>query len=131
NYNIDGNHNVFINGGYFSRQPIFDNVFINFRNDVNPDAGNQRVSAIEVGYGYRSQYFSANVNLYNTQWGNRQISQSLRREIDINVTPTQTDGNVNFTDVDRKSTRLNSSHVKISYAVFCLKKKKRRENADC
>src|SRR5436309_9111440 len=28
-------------------------------------------------------------------------------------------------DRDRKSTRLNSSHVKISYAVFCLKKKKR------
>src|SRR5690606_40918504 len=27
---------------------------------------------------------------------------------------------------DRKSTRLNSSHVKISYAVFCLKKKKVR-----
>src|SRR5690606_14927487 len=27
-------------------------------------------------------------------------------------------------DKDRKSTRLNSSHVKISYAVFCLKKKK-------
>src|SRR5690606_42016735 len=28
---------------------------------------------------------------------------------------------------DRKSTRLNSSHVKISYAVFCLKKKKKRD----
>src|SRR5690606_41918720 len=28
---------------------------------------------------------------------------------------------------DRKSTRLNSSHVKISYAVFCLKKKKNKE----
>src|SRR6266511_4876519 len=28
---------------------------------------------------------------------------------------------------DRKSTRLNSSHVKISYAVFCLKKKNIRE----
>src|SRR5690606_41179236 len=28
--------------------------------------------------------------------------------------------------IDRKSTRLNSSHVKISYAVFCLKKKKTR-----
>src|SRR5690606_41380528 len=27
--------------------------------------------------------------------------------------------------LDRKSTRLNSSHVKISYAVFCLKKKKK------
>src|SRR5438874_3943700 len=29
---------------------------------------------------------------------------------------------------DRKSTRLNSSHVEISYAVFCLKKKKTRTN---
>src|SRR3712207_8202762 len=29
-------------------------------------------------------------------------------------------------DVDRKSTRLNSSHANISYAVFCLKKKKQK-----
>src|SRR2546427_1759556 len=29
---------------------------------------------------------------------------------------------------DRKSTRLNSSHSQISYAVFCLKKKKKKEN---
>src|SRR2546430_13516230 len=29
---------------------------------------------------------------------------------------------------DRKSTRLNSSHSQISYAVFCLKKKKKNEN---
>src|SRR5690606_41184041 len=29
---------------------------------------------------------------------------------------------------DRKSTRLNSSHVKISYAVFCLKKKKKKNH---
>src|SRR5207253_11262689 len=31
-------------------------------------------------------------------------------------------------DGDRKSTRLNSSHVAISYAVFCLKKKKKKKN---
>src|SRR5690349_25072790 len=30
-------------------------------------------------------------------------------------------------DEDRKSTRLNSSHVEISYAVFCLKKKKKNK----
>src|SRR5690554_7294608 len=29
--------------------------------------------------------------------------------------------------LDRKSTRLNSSHVRISYAVFCLKKKKKKK----
>src|SRR3712207_7021280 len=32
-------------------------------------------------------------------------------------------------DGDRKSTRLNSSHANISYAVFCLKKKKRETDA--
>src|SRR3989442_10618446 len=32
---------------------------------------------------------------------------------------------------DRKSTRLNSSHVRISYAVFCLKKKKRNARHPC
>src|SRR5438874_5293343 len=31
---------------------------------------------------------------------------------------------------DRKSTRLNSSHVEISYAVFCLKKKKKNERTN-
>src|SRR5437870_9258457 len=33
--------------------------------------------------------------------------------------------------LDRKSTRLNSSHVAISYAVFCLKKKKQQEITNC
>src|SRR3712207_7269804 len=33
--------------------------------------------------------------------------------------------------VDRKSTRLNSSHANISYAVFCLKKKKVRASGPC
>src|SRR5436305_11694367 len=32
---------------------------------------------------------------------------------------------------DRKSTRLNSSHVRISYAVFCLKKKKNINKREC
>src|SRR5690554_7621974 len=39
------------------------------------------------------------------------------------------DGSLSFNDnklQDRKSTRLNSSHVRISYAVFCLKKKKNK-----
>src|SRR5256885_4465214 len=35
------------------------------------------------------------------------------------------------TGLDRKSTRLNSSHLVISYAVFCLKKKKTRPNLYC
>src|SRR3712207_7017413 len=34
--------------------------------------------------------------------------------------------NLDVREIDRKSTRLNSSHANISYAVFCLKKKKKQ-----
>src|SRR5256885_11422545 len=34
-------------------------------------------------------------------------------------------------EIDRKSTRLNSSHLVISYAVFCLKKKKNNNTKRC
>src|SRR5438067_3452502 len=37
-------------------------------------------------------------------------------------------GTMNKSPLDRKSTRLNSSHVSISYAVFCLKKKTKKKN---
>src|SRR5688500_19677464 len=39
--------------------------------------------------------------------------------------PTSKSAGTHFRVEDRKSTRLNSSHLVISYAVFCLKKKKR------
>src|SRR5690606_18293379 len=41
------------------------------------------------------------------------------------------DNQEEITEADRKSTRLNSSHVKISYAVFCLKKKKKKKTEVC
>src|SRR2546430_10462608 len=37
---------------------------------------------------------------------------------------------ISLMNIDRKSTRLNSSHSQISYAVFCLKKKKRRAHSE-
>src|SRR5207248_10993663 len=40
----------------------------------------------------------------------------------------RTNGTLLFQREDRKSTRLNSSHRTISYAVFCLKKKKKKKN---
>src|SRR3712207_7007772 len=36
----------------------------------------------------------------------------------------------NAVELDRKSTRLNSSHANISYAVFCLKKKNKKTHAN-
>src|SRR5256885_6826616 len=40
------------------------------------------------------------------------------------------DSHGHYSRRDRKSTRLNSSHLVISYAVFCLKKKKQKDNYD-
>src|SRR5437773_4973254 len=45
------------------------------------------------------------------------------------ATPTWKNGRLK-TPEDRKSTRLNSSHITSSYAVFCLKKKKRSRTID-
>lgn len=81
NYNINENHNVFVNGGYYERQPFFNSVFLNNRNDVNPSRTNEKVSSFEVGYGFRSSIFNANLNLYNTSWDDIFKRMSTRRKI--------------------------------------------------
>ena len=93
NYNIDDNNNVYFNTGFISKQPIFDNVFLNFVNDVNPDAKNQSITSFELGYGYRSQTFRANVNAYYTNWSDRQLNfgteNALDQELLYNFTTSQ------------------------------------------
>lgn len=74
NYNIDENHNVFGNAGYYSKQPLFDAIFLNFGNDINEDYVNEKVFGVELGYGYKSEKFSANLNLYRTSWKDRFLS---------------------------------------------------------
>src|SRR5699024_11287780 len=58
---------------------------------------------------------------------NRSIIRSMRRAIEAKQQHLQRlrqSYAFRYPEQDRKSTRLNSSHVSISYAVFCLKKKK-------
>src|SRR2546422_5746258 len=76
-----------------------------------------RSESIEVNVG-RTGSLNPYARLRPVQVGGVTISQAtLHNEDDIR---------------DRKSTRLNSSHGYISYAVFCLKKKKNtRTNSDC
>ncbi|MBR9997770.1 MAG: TonB-dependent receptor [Cyclobacteriaceae bacterium] len=71
NYNINSKHNVYFNTGYYGRQPLFDAVFLNFVNKVNPDYKNEKVFGLELGYGFRSRYLNANLNLYQTTWTDR------------------------------------------------------------
>jgi len=71
NWNINENHNLFANAGYYEKQPLFDAVFLNFGNNVNPNLTNEKITGFEIGYGYRSSTFRANVNLYRTSWKDR------------------------------------------------------------
>lgn len=70
NYNLTENHNIFVNAGYINRAPMFDTSFINSQtsHDRNPDAKNEKIMSFELGYGYRSRFFTANLNGYYTRW---------------------------------------------------------------
>lgn len=79
NYNLTDNHNVFANVGIISRAPFFSSgVFLQSAtsNTVNPDAINEKAVSAEVGYGFHSQYLSANLNLYRTLWKNKTLVRS-------------------------------------------------------
>lgn len=71
NYNLSNKQHVFVNGGYIERQPIFSTVFQNYKNLINNSAVNEKVITGEVGYGYRSRFFTADLNLYYTKWMDR------------------------------------------------------------
>ena len=96
NFNIDEKHNVFGNIGYYSKQPLFDAVYINFGNNLNPDLTNEKVFGLELGYGFRSQYFNANVNLYRTSWADRFESDNATFNRD---TPDEIRGTANLLGV--------------------------------
>src|SRR5690554_7739533 len=74
---------------------------------------------------FRSGDLAAALAAYNAGPGNadRWGGAGLRVE---DITFPETRAYVEEVLEDRKSTRLNSSHVRISYAVFCLKKKKKK-----
>ncbi|HFK5583325.1 TonB-dependent receptor [Elizabethkingia anophelis] len=92
NFNIDDKNNVFANIGYYSKQPLFNAVYNsplavanpvdkNFNSPdgratgnqqiVNPLLTNEKIASAELGYGFRSSIFNANVNLYYTSWKDR------------------------------------------------------------
>ena len=78
NYNLDINNNVFVNVGYFSKAPFLDDVFLDEDGIVpNEGAVNEKVFSAELGYGFRSEKFSANVNVYHTKWLDKSLNGSI------------------------------------------------------
>jgi outer membrane receptor for Fe3+-dicitrate len=73
NYKINRNHKFYLNAGYHSRQPFFDDLFLNFTNEVNADVVNEELLGLELGYGLRTDLIDVDLDGYYTQWSNRQI----------------------------------------------------------
>ena len=83
NYNINSKHNVFANIGIISRAPFFSGgAFLQSTtsNEVNTNAVNEKAFSAELGYGFRSRYLTANLNLYRTNW----IDKTMVRAINAN-----------------------------------------------
>ena len=93
NYNIDEKSNVFFNTGLISRQPLFDAVFPNYANEINPDLQNEEIRSLELGYGFVGRDLTLNVNAYTTTWGNRFVTRSLTNQQGV-------DGFAQFRDID-------------------------------
>ena len=89
-WDLGADGTVFVNAGYYSRQPYHDNIYLNYTNQVNPLTSNETIVGLEAGYSYSSPNFSTNVNVYRTSWADRVVS-SFNVQNDV-VTFTTNEG---------------------------------------
>ena len=72
NYNIDAHNNIFANVGMVEKPPLIATIFPNNKTtDVNNTKTLEKLFSYELGYGYKDAIFSANVNLYRSQYNDR------------------------------------------------------------
>ena len=94
NFNLNEANNVFFNAGYYSKQPLFDAVYLNFVNELNPDLANEKILGLEMGYGLNLGDFRAKLNLYRTSWKDRFVRIGIE-------TPTGDEGSANINGVEQ------------------------------
>src|SRR5690554_6553841 len=120
----------YFNARYAEAQPYYERLFT----EIEPqETESGEIIPVEIASEYYYRYAqtlqhvgrSAEAKTYYDQFVNMtgtqtQIAQIRKNETELKKQIQENSGR--YRNVDRKSTRLNSSHVRISYAVFCLKK---------
>ena len=78
NYKMSDRANVFFNVGRINRPPLVDGVFTNADYDFTEaeDITSEKITSLELGYGYFGSNFKAKVNVYSTVWGDRTFRRS-------------------------------------------------------
>jgi len=85
NYKINETHNVFINGGYITKAPIFANTFLNSKNDFNKDVKYEKIITTELGYGFSTRDLNIKVNLFRTKWLDKGLVKTIGTQV-VNIT---------------------------------------------
>jgi len=70
-YNLDENHSIFTNVGYFSTAPLPNTIFTRNTNVVSKGAVNEKVTGLELGYEYTSPLLDVNAHGFYTNWKDR------------------------------------------------------------
>ena len=70
NYNLTERSNIFLNAGYLSKAPPFNNVYNRYDLNRTRNIVNENVAAVEVGYTFNSKVVTVNANTYFTNWKN-------------------------------------------------------------
>ncbi|WP_417882433.1 TonB-dependent receptor [Xanthomarina gelatinilytica] len=84
-YTITDMHKVFVNAGFYSRQPFHDNLYKDDRGSnelLDPEVENEEITGLEAGYQFGGERIQANLNLYHTTWANRTLLGSNGEEGD-------------------------------------------------
>ncbi|MDR1226875.1 MAG: TonB-dependent receptor [Prevotellaceae bacterium] len=76
NYKFLDNHNVFANGGYFTRAPFFNSAFVNYTIETNPDAKSEKVYTGELGYGFEDNHLNVTLTGYYTVWLDKGLTRT-------------------------------------------------------
>jgi iron complex outermembrane recepter protein len=70
NYNLTEKSNIFLNTGYLSKAPRFNNVYNRYDLTLLTNIVNENIAAVEVGYTYATKTIVVNTNVYFTDWKN-------------------------------------------------------------
>jgi iron complex outermembrane recepter protein len=72
-YNFNARNHMYVNTGFYSKEPYYKFVFVNFSNAIARDLRNERIAAAEAGYGFSDRNTSIRLNAYSTYWMDKSL----------------------------------------------------------
>ena len=72
-YKVGKYGNVYGNVGFYSREPYYKFVYVNFSNTIAKDLVNEKITSAEAGYTYESGKLTTRINLYYTLWKDKSL----------------------------------------------------------